>query len=541
MEDHEVEIYKKSKDNLLQILDLNLSAEQYLALCHQNQSVVWKVLVLDEYASSVLSPLVHVTDLRMHNIPIYLSLHAKREALRAVTVIYLVEPSLQNIQAIVKDCKNQLYDYFQINFIYPPPENIIQALATGLAEEKAFPRLNKIYEQYTRYVVLEPKLFTLSGPSFYDLNQPGISDLQIELKLEEIAMSLFCLMKNCKIWPIIKTGKGMCDEVLHKLQALCDDTTEDVSTINRPLLLIIDRSIDLSIMFHHSWTYQSLLLDVFKNSMNKIAIPSAIPSITELDKGKDSFWSNQSFQEFDLVLQNIDKQFNEWKAKYDSIGTSIVEAFENVTELTEKKSQLDLHMMLASELVKIIKTRHLDHYNQCEETLMRGKNSDIEELLQLPVDCEEAEIDKLRLKIISFLSSNREFEGHTQLFHYLRSYRIQNSTDSTVKYLVGFAGKMKDKLMGFEKMLPLTKLLHSAMENKEKGLEYFDTKFRNGLKYKREFTEAIVFVIGGGSYSEYQNLMQYGESCGKNIIYGATSMIPPNDFFQQVKNLSEFE
>ena len=45
-------------------------------------------------------------------------------------------------------------------------------------------------------------------------------------------------------------------------------------------------------------------------------------------------------------------------------------------------------------------------------------------------------------------------------------------------------------------MLPITKLLHSAMENKEKNLEYSDTKFRNGQKYKREFVEAVVFVVG---------------------------------------------
>ena len=332
----------------------------------------------------------------------------------------------------------------------------------------------------------------------------------------------------------------MSDEVLRKLRDLCEDTPEEVSTINRPLLLIVDRSVDISIMMHHPWTYQSLLFDVFTNSMNKIAVPTANPQISELDKNKDQFWEQQAFLEFDAVLQNLDKQFNEWKTTYDNIGNNLMQAFENVGELTEKKTQLDLHMMLATELVRIVKERHLDHYNQCEETLMRGKSTDLQELLALAANSEEMEMDKLRLKVISFLANNKEFEGHEQLFSYLRNYKVSNSSEGTVKYLVGFAGKMKDMFMGYEKMLPLTRLLHSAMENKEKEMEYFDTKFRNGQKYKREFTEAVVFVVGGGSYSEYQNIMQYAESCGKNIIYGATSMISPKDFFQQLKNLSEF-
>jgi sec1 family domain-containing protein 1 len=540
MEDDEIEIYNKSKESLLRILDLNMTSDQYLNMCHQDNQLVWKVLILDEYSSLVLAPLIHVTDLRLHNVPQFLSLSSRREPLRSMTIIYLIEPILKNIQTIIQDCKTQLYDHFQINFIYPPSETILRTLATGLVEEKSVIKLNKIFQQYFRYIVLEPSLFTLAGPSFQELNQPGVSDEEIEFKLDQIALSLFCLIKNCKFWPIIKSGRGMSEVVARKLTELCWENNDEVCGMNRPLLLIVDRSIDISIMLHHPWSYQSLLLDVFNNSMNKVAVPSNPPQISELDKQKDQFWKEEAYLDFDVVLQHIDKQFNEWKLKYDKIGENILEAFENVTDLTDKKAQLDLHMILATEMVKIVKTRHLDHFNQTEETLMKGKSIDIEDLLNLDSADENIEKDQLRLMIINFLSNNKEFEKYQQLFSYLRNYKVTNTNEGTMKYLVGIAGKMKDKFMGYEKMLPITKLLHSAMENKEKDLDYFDTRYKNGQKYKREFTEAVVFVVGGGSYTEYQNLMQYKESSGKNIIYGSTSIISPNDFLFQLKALSEY-
>ena len=248
MEDHEVEIYKRTKDSLLLMLDLNMNPDQYLTLCHQNNHLVWKVLILDEYSSAILAPLIHITDLRIHNVPLFLQLHSKREPLRSITVIYMIEPSIRNIEAIIQDCKSQLYDYFQINFIYKPSDHILQSLATGLAEEKSITKLNKVYEQYIRYIILEPSLFTLGGPSFQELNQPGVSDEEIEAKLGEIALSLYCVMKNCKFWPIIKAGDGMSQEILRKLRELCEESNEEISTINRPLLMIIDRSLDMSIV-----------------------------------------------------------------------------------------------------------------------------------------------------------------------------------------------------------------------------------------------------------------------------------------------------
>ena len=55
--------------------------------------------------------------------------------------------------------------------------------------------------------------------------------------------------------------------------------------------------------------------------------------------------------------------------------------------------------------------------------------------------------------------------------------------------------------------------------------------------------EAIVFVVGGGNYLEYQNLMSLSQQLGANsgvkvsITYGSTNIINPESFIQQLEHL----
>lgn len=48
--------------------------------------------------------------------------------------------------------------------------------------------------------------------------------------------------------------------------------------------------------------------------------------------------------------------------------------------------------------------------------------------------------------------------------------------------------------------------------------------------------DVIVFVIGGGNYVEYQNVMDYGKSRGlSRITYGCTELVSPKQFVEQVE------
>lgn len=55
-----------------------------------------------------------------------------------------------------------------------------------------------------------------------------------------------------------------------------------------------------------------------------------------------------------------------------------------------------------------------------------------------------------------------------------------------------------------------------------------------------KFKEAIVFVIGGGNYAEYQNLIDSTKKgFGKQITYGSTNVVTGEEFLSELCSIGE--
>merc|ERR1712154_518519 len=55
----------------------------------------------------------------------------------------------------------------------------------------------------------------------------------------------------------------------------------------------------------------------------------------------------------------------------------------------------------------------------------------------------------------------------------------------------------------------------------------------------QEYHRGIVFVVGGGCFAEYANLNDFANDKHKDIIYGCTDIVSPNDFLTQLSNLGQ--
>lgn len=90
-------------------------------------------------------------------------------------------------------------------------------------------------------------------------------------------------------------------------------------------------------------------------------------------------------------------------------------------------------------------------------------------------------------------------------------------------------------------MLKLT-IIYILIQNFCKILQKSKLKifFKNILSQLRSRSnqlamDVVVFVVGGGNYVEYQNLIEYAKSKGlQRITYGCTEMINPKQFMEQV-------
>ena len=87
------------------------------------------------------------------------------------------------------------------------------------------------------------------------------------------------------------------------------------SISQRPVLIIVDRNVDLIPMLSHSWTYQSLVKDVLKMDLNRITVETPVeednPSkgFTKRNYSLDAndfFWNRNAGIPFPHVSDDID-------------------------------------------------------------------------------------------------------------------------------------------------------------------------------------------------------------------------------------------
>lgn len=109
------------------------------------------------------------------------------------------------------------------------------------------------------------------------------------------------------------------------------------------------------------------------------------------------------------------------------------------------------------------------------------------------------------------------------------------------------------------KELTITRLVEALMEPSSAATQalqdtdeylYFDpraTRSRNPTQANRgrqQYQESLVFVVGGGGYVEYGNLMEWagrsqreGGGGGKKVTYGSTEILNPTAFVKAIGEL----
>ncbi|VDO04937.1 unnamed protein product [Rodentolepis nana] len=429
----------------------------------------WKLLIYDRVGQDIIAPLFSVKELRSLGVTLHLLLDIKREPIPDVPALYFVYPSEKNIKRICQDFESDLYSAYYLNFISPISRSNLEAIAEAALTEDCIQRIKKVFDQYTRFICLEDDLFVLNDqPSlqdatFYALNKPSFTEEDIHKTTGFIAESLYSVFATLGSVPIIRCSKFNAAEAVAKdldarfREALRDSRNTLFSgmehrnfgdakgtgftpfSFQRPLLIVLDRGLDMATPLHHGWTYQSLLHDVVGIHLNHVEMAgqntgeetadsrqSAKKKRYDLATANDRIWRSHraspfgdvvgALQEELSVLQDREKKLGALKASVaeaqsfsingGDATSALTSTINTLPQLMEQKRCVDMHMHIATYLAKEIKNRQLDLLNDVEDkliTLQSLQEHSLPDLLKMEAFSGE---DKLRLLLLAALSCN---------------------------------------------------------------------------------------------------------------------------------------
>ena len=124
------------------------------------------------------------------------NINSSRHPIPDVPVLYLVEPTVTNLNLINQDLTRNLYADAYINFLSSIPRQSMEDFAGQIAEAGTAEKIAQVYDQYLNFIVGEPDLFSLAmGKEIYwALNSAQTKDEEIDAVVDRTVSGLFSVV-----------------------------------------------------------------------------------------------------------------------------------------------------------------------------------------------------------------------------------------------------------------------------------------------------------------------------------------------------------
>ncbi|CAM9887991.1 unnamed protein product [Chrysoparadoxa australica] len=441
------------RDAVVKMLNMNKEPSSTLSNEMSEWSDQWKVLVYDAPCRDIISTLLNVTQLRKRGVTLHMLLEAEREPITEVPAIYFCRPTEENLKRIAQDCANRLYAGLHLNFSCKLERPLMERLAQDTIASGSVDMIKTIHDQHLDFVSMEQHLFTLNqADSFVAYNDPTRTDAEVTGTMSSVTAGLFSTLACLKESPVIRAPPGgaaqMVAEQLYKLVADHHSGSGVFSGAGgsvvhqRPMLVVLDRNIDLVTPLMHTSTYQALLDDVLNYKLNRVSVqldgkekgPKAQQKTYDLDPESDEFFRRHKGAPFPEAIEANSSELASVTQQEDAIrrktggggggggdavpakggaeegsGTKdLAAAVESLPELMDQKKGLEMHTNILKSVMDLVAARHVPVYFEAEAELVMTSRADKSAMKQLLGGQKGSVKDKLRLLGIYYLATRAQ-------------------------------------------------------------------------------------------------------------------------------------
>lgn len=551
----------------------------------------FKVLVYDDKVFEILAPMLKVYILRENNISFNLNIKDHKEKLPDVMAIYFITLNEDNLNLLSNDIANKIFDNYCINFVSYDAnsqysQNILNKFFSMLSSSEAYNNIYNISVVPIDLSAYHPRVFSLNIKRPYlFLNTPNVSDEEYKIYLSKVTSGIFSCLYMLKTIPLIKYRSGFfADDIIKKIQEnynylfekFPEKKEEFIMTKknSHTLLIILDRESDIPIALHHGCSFGSMINDIcgicrYKNSKDT--------NKYEVDPVNDYVWNksiNKPFYEVgEYILSEIKKSYDEMKY-LDKVSKP--KDMDQLIQESQKLAQ-SIENLRDKKIIDNLLTQNSNFYNKINEEATKkslGKIYELETLILRKRNNITNDIKNKFVSIIKEFSSNEGMKidlSRVCLIYLLCNNNVSQSELSLISQvlpndLASNFIKMR-KTQSVTKNQPQSGYIHS-------GLNFFMNSITNLMNvdqpsisadivnsltsnvkkpnfvtyntYKKAFekenmsfnySDVIVFMVGGGSLSELEYIEGLLDKGGKKVIYGCDYLYRPNEFMQDLEEL----
>ncbi|KFO72406.1 Syntaxin-binding protein 3, partial [Cuculus canorus] len=554
----------------------------------------WKVILLDDYTTKLLSMCCKMTDLLAQGITVVENVYKTREPVPHMKAIYFITPTKKSVDGLIDDFITKSSSKYKAAYVYFTdfcPDNLFNKIKSSCA--KSIRRCKEINISFFPY---ESQVFTLSVPdAFYRCYSPALEktkdkDAVMQVMAEQIVTLCATLDEN----PGVRYKSGPSDRA-SKLAQLVEKKLEDyyktdessqIKAKTHSQLIIIDRGFDPVSTVLHELTFQAMAYDLLPIENDTYKQGSAGKEREAILEEDDELWVKIRHKHIADVIEEIPKLLKEVSAKKKAAEgklsiSALTQLMKKMPHYRKELSRQVVHLNLAEDCMNKFKS-NIERLCKAEQDLALGTDAEGQKvkdsmrvLLPVLLNKSHESYDKIRAILLYIFSTNGTTEEN--LDKLIQNVQIESDSDMirNWKYLdvpvISSPAAPQDKhprrdrsseeTYQLSRWTPIIKdVMEDAIENKLNSKDWpyssqcpptwngsgaVSARQKPRASYKEErktSARLIIFVIGGITYSEMRSAYEVSEahkSC--EVIIGSTHILTPKRLLDDVKSLSKLK